>query len=97
MGMYLRFQIFHIILKKAFLLVSLKLQNYTLFHLPDAGIDLKGNIKLFTCLLSACSVLGPIKKSTDILLNYFNPVLIKANLTFIQSGSSRILEINVRC
>lgn len=70
-GMYLRFSNFHIILKKKS--GVFKLQNYTLFHSPDISIDPKGNIKLFTYLLSTAQ--SPILKFTDILLNHLIPVL----------------------
>lgn len=70
-GMYLRFSNFHIILKKKSSVF--KLQNYTLFYLPDISIDPKGNIKLFTYFLSTAQ--SPILKFTDILFNPLNPVL----------------------
>lgn len=42
-----KFNMNFFILKKIFMLVSLKLQNCTFFHLPGIDIDLKGNAQLF--------------------------------------------------
>ena len=50
-----------------------------ILYLPDIGMDLKDNMKLFIYLLNTCSVLGLIPKSTDSLLNHFNPVVCKSS------------------